>query len=338
MSIALRRAAVALAFATPIAAQQPALVVLNKSEATASMISLADGKIFATMPVGDGPHEVAVSPDARWGVVANYGGAQGPGHSLTVLDLRARKATTTIELGEYLRPHGIAWLLDGKHVAVTSEQARAVIIVDVAAGKVDRVIKTNQPGHLFTLSKDQKRMWTANIATGSISLVDVDKGEVIKTATLGGGPEATDLAPDGREFWAAGSTSNLITILSAATLDTLGSIPTGKRPNRLHFTPDGRWVLVSNIYSGTLEFFDTRTRQLVDRITFPFDSAKVSTSAVGRTGPSAAPEGILIAPDGKRAWVALAAMDQIAEVDLVTRKVTRYIQTGREPDGMGYVP
>jgi len=126
--------------------------------------------------------------------------------------------------------------------------------------------------------------------------------------------------------------------LSAATLDTLGSIPTGKRPNRLHFTPDGRWVLVSNIYSGTLEFFDTRTRQLVDRITFPFDSAKVSTSAVGRTGPSAAPEGILIAPDGKRAWVALAAMDQIAEVDLVTRKVTRYIQTGREPDGMGYVP
>jgi hypothetical protein len=31
-------------------------------------------------------------------------------------------------------------------------------------------------------------------------------------------------------------------------------------------------------------------------------------------------------------------MDQIAEVDLVTRKVTRYIQTGREPDGMGYVP
>src|SRR5207248_5702986 len=148
------------------AAQGPALVVLNKAEASASIISLADGRTIATMPVGDGPHEIAISPDGQWAVAANYGG-RTPGNSLTVLDLRNRRAVRTIDLGSYARPHGIAWLPDGKHVVVTSEQARAVVVVDVPNGRVERAIDTGQPGHLLTLAKDGRHLWTANIATGS---------------------------------------------------------------------------------------------------------------------------------------------------------------------------
>jgi DNA-binding beta-propeller fold protein YncE len=58
---------------------------------------------------------------------------------------------------------------------------------------------------------------------------------------------------------------------------------------------------------------------------------------LGAMGRSPQPEGILIAPDGKRAWIALSAMNRLAEVDLATRRVVRYLTTGKEPDGMGYV-
>src|SRR5690348_9020357 len=133
-----------VAFASVVGAQQPALIVLNKAQATASIISLADGRTIATMPVGDGPHEVAVSADGRWAVAANYGGST-PGHTLTVLDIRERRPVRTIELGSYLRPHGIAWMPDGQHVIVTSEQARAVVIVDVPNGRIARAIQTGQP-------------------------------------------------------------------------------------------------------------------------------------------------------------------------------------------------
>src|SRR5690348_2386498 len=119
---------VMLACASFAGAQGPALVVLNKAQASASIISLADGRTIATMPVGNGPHEVAISPDGRWAVAANYG-AQTPGNSLTVLDLRTRQPVRTIDLGSYTRPHGIAWMPDGKRVVVTSEQARALVIV-----------------------------------------------------------------------------------------------------------------------------------------------------------------------------------------------------------------
>ena len=46
------------------------LIVLNKSDATASLIDLGTGAVVATMPVGTGPHEVAVSPDGRTAVCA----------------------------------------------------------------------------------------------------------------------------------------------------------------------------------------------------------------------------------------------------------------------------
>jgi YVTN family beta-propeller protein len=322
--------------ATVAAAQQPALVVLNKAEASASIISLADGRTIATMPVGDGPHEVAISPDGRWAVAANYGG-RTPGNSLTVLDLKTRRPVRTIDLGSYTRPHGIAWLPDGKRVVVTSEQAKALVVVDVPNGRVDRGISTGQPGHLMTLSRDGHRAWTANIATGSMSLVDLDRGAVVKTAVTGKGPEGHDVSPDGRELWAADRMLNRITVLDASTLDSLASVPTGEFPNRVHFTPDGRWVLVSNIRSGTVDVIDAATRQPIDKISFAFDSTQANPTMLGAMGRSPQPEGILIAPDGKRAWIALSAMNRLAEVDLSTKKVVRYLTTGQEPDGMGYV-
>jgi YVTN family beta-propeller protein len=105
----------------------------------------------------------------------------------------------------------------------------------------------------------------------------------------------------------------------------------------VHFTPDGRWVLVSNIRSGTVDVIDASTRRTVDHITFAFDSTKANPTMLGAMGRSAQPEGILISPDGRRAWVALSAMNRLAEVDLASRKVVRYITTGQEPDGMGYI-
>src|SRR6185295_15169127 len=49
------------------------LVVANKDDATVSLLDLASGRIAATVPTGDGPHEVAISPDGRQAVVSNTG-------------------------------------------------------------------------------------------------------------------------------------------------------------------------------------------------------------------------------------------------------------------------
>jgi len=45
------------------------LIVLNKAEASASLIDLASGEEILRLETGVGPHEVAVSPDGKTAVV-----------------------------------------------------------------------------------------------------------------------------------------------------------------------------------------------------------------------------------------------------------------------------
>src|SRR3989304_5007320 len=103
----------ALGVAASATAGEGTLVVLNKAEATASLIDLASGKAVATVPTGEGPHEVAASPDGKTVLAANYGSRGTPGSSLTVIDVPGARVVRTIDLGPGRRPHGLVWL-DGR--------------------------------------------------------------------------------------------------------------------------------------------------------------------------------------------------------------------------------
>jgi YVTN family beta-propeller protein len=96
-----------LFLSTMAAADSGTLLVLNKSDHTVSLINVVTKTAVATIPTGAGPHEVAVSPNGKIAVIANYGTQQAPGSSLTVIDVAGKKTLKTIDLGEYRRPHGI---------------------------------------------------------------------------------------------------------------------------------------------------------------------------------------------------------------------------------------
>ena len=49
------------------------------------------------------------------------------------------------------------------------------------------------------------------------------------------------------------------------------------------------------------------------------------------------PEGIVVTPDGTRAYVAVAGDNEVAVIDLKTAKVVDRIATGIGPDGMAWV-
>ena len=343
MPIPFVRAAVAVALlvATPAQPRPRTLVVLNKGAATAALVDVATRRVVATLPTGVGPHEVAVSPDGRTAVVGNYGD-RTPGNTLTVIDLPRQAVVRTVSLGEHRRPHGIAWLPDGRRVAVTSEASRAVLLVGVAAGAV-QAIPTDQDGtHLLALAPDGRRLYTANIGSSSVTAIDVARGAVTRTVRTLPRPEAIDVSPNGRELWTAPQIApgapGMITVLDAITLDSLATFPSGGvYPNRLRFTPDGRLVLVSNAASGSVHIFDARTRRPVGAVAFPRDPAKAPADG-GPMAGSAVPLGILVAPDSRTAYVATAAHNEIAVVDIPGRRVVATLRTGEQPDGMAFSP
>lgn len=316
---------------------QPAsawLVVLDKADAKARILDAHDGTLKALAPTGDGPHEVAITPDGRTAVVADYG-AQTPGKTLTLVDLQSGTVTRTIDLAPHTRPHGIAFASDGT-LLVTSETSRAVLEIDLAKGEVARVLPTDaELSHMLALSPDGKRVYTANMKSGTVSAIDRASGKVVAQTATGNKPEAIDVSPDGREVWVGHNDDGKVVVLDATTLEELAEIACGPLPIRVKFTPDGATVLVSCAASGELAFLDARTRRETARLAFE-TLTPAPPAPPGWKAGTPVPVGILVEPSGQRAFVALAGAQRVAVVDLAKRTVVATFTTGNGPDGLGF--
>ena len=114
------------------------LAVVNRRDGTVSLVDLASKQISATIPVGEGPHEVAISPDGGWAVVSNYGPTGAPGATLSLIDIAAGSVEATIALGKHRSPHGLAWTKDGSQILATVESDSALLVIDRAGAPSPR--------------------------------------------------------------------------------------------------------------------------------------------------------------------------------------------------------
>lgn len=316
------------------------LLVLNKSDNTVTLIDLKSQNEVATIPTGVGPHEVAVSPNGRIAVIADYG-AQTPGNTLTVIDIPNRKQLRTISLGDYRRPHGITWL-QGSEVAVTVEANRALITVDVNSGTILRNIETEQNvSHMVAVANKLGRAFVANIGSGSVTIIDLKNNKRIANIATGAGAEGIDISPNEREVWVSNRAANTVTVIDARSLKILATLESKDFPIRVKFVPGGRHVLVSNARSGDVAVFDARTRKEIKRVSMEVKAAEASETSkrlFGSFGQSPVPVGILVAPGLKHAFVANTNADIVTTIDLKTWAIVDRLTTGREPDGLGYSP
>lgn len=322
--------AAALGCATAAHGQRPSgdvLVVANKQDATASIIEVASGRTLALLPTGPGPHEAAVSHDGRWAVVTDYG-AQTPGSSLTLIDLDSLRVARKIDLMPHRRPHGVAFFPGDTMLAVTSETSQAVLMVDLRTGAVTP-LPTGQAGsHMLSMSADGGRIYTANVGAGSVTMIDVATRQA-RSVPVAPRTEGITLSPDGRQVWIGSNDAQTVTVLDAMTLAPVDTLPAPGLPYRLNVGARGGLVVVSNPMVNTVRLFDAATRAEVAAIEIPQDPARAVPGA-----PGSMPVGGVVSPDGRTAYIALQGQDGVAVIDLETRTVTKYLETGSGPDGI----
>jgi YVTN family beta-propeller protein len=297
----------------------PALLVLNKEEATLSIVDPSTLKVVGHASTGEGPHEVAASTDGKLAFVGNYG-SKTPGSTISVIDLIGQKEIRRVDLGSLRRPHGM-FFADGK-VYFTAEVNKIIGRYDPAANLVDWLLGTGQnTTHMVMISKNLSKLYTANIGSDSIGIFERvgDTGWNQTVVPVGKGPEGFDVSPDGAQIWAAHSRDGGVSIIDIASKKVVQTLQVGtKRSNRLKFTPDGKLVLISDLDGGELVVLDAFTKREIKRL---------------KLGHS--PEGILITPDGSRAYVAVNGDNWVAVLDLKTLEVTGRISTN-SPDGMAW--
>lgn len=316
----------ATAFA-PLAAQVPdrpgTLIVTNKAPATATFIDVATGRTLATLPTGHGPHEIVLSADGSTAVITDYGTGPQPGRTLTVLDVPNRRVARTIDLGEYRRPHGIAWLPGDSLVAVTVEASRAVLLVHVARGEVVRPVPTGQAGsHMVAVTADGTTAWTGDIGSNTVTELDLRTGQAIRHVDVPAQPEAINVTPDGSEVWVGSNGTGRISVLDSYTGAVTAAAEGFTWPYRIWFTPDTETVLLPDYTGDAVRFVARRSRRELGRLTFPQEG----------------PQGIVVSPDGRTAFVSLSREARVVVLDIATRTVVGHVPAGETPDGVVFTP
>src|SRR5260370_32571458 len=148
----------------------PALLVLNKEDATLAIVDPASGKVVSRAPTGAGPHEVTASTDGKLAFVGNYGTGQSPGTTISVIDVVAQKELRKVDLGPLRRPHGMAFA-DGK-AYFTAEVNKLIGRYDPASNQIDWLLGTGQNStHMVLVTKDAGKLFTPNIGSDSITLI-----------------------------------------------------------------------------------------------------------------------------------------------------------------------
>jgi YVTN family beta-propeller protein len=264
---------------------------------------------------------VALTPDGRTAVVTNYG-ARIAGNTLSVIDLESLAETARVDLGHFSRPHGIAWL-DGGFV-FTSEDAQAVVRYEPQNGSVAPLASTRQRAtHMLAVEPAGAAIWTANIASGTVTRLARTDGAwtAVSHVEVGPQPEGLDVSPDGRELWVGRNGDGALSVIDTASRREVVEIAVGRVPIRVRFTPDGRRVLISDNPARQLVVVDAGRREIEARIDL-----------------DGAPIGVTTDAAGERAWISLVDRARVVEVDLRRLEVVRSIDTGGRPDGIAWVP
>jgi len=347
LSLVLVLSCIGAALLTAAETPQTALLVLAKTDQALFIVDPATLTVVGQVASGPDPHEVIASADGKLAYISNYGG--GSFNTITVVNLVNQKALPTIDLGALRGPHGLTFV--GGKLWFTAEGAKVIGSYDPATKKIDWVVGTGQDRtHMIYVFPGLDRIVTSNVSSATMTVIEKTNGparglgpgpggppppagpagggtmgtpQINWTETVipvGHGAEGFDVSPDSKEIWVANAQDGTISVIDVASKKVVQTLEANVRgANRLKFTPDGRLVFVSSLGGPDLVVLDAGTRKEVKRV---------------RIGRGAA--GILMQPDGLRAYVACTPDDYVAVIDVKSLEMTGKIAAGKHPDGLAW--
>ncbi|HKV23895.1 MAG TPA: hypothetical protein VJN93_04830 [Candidatus Acidoferrum sp.] len=320
-----------------IAAETPStsLLVLSKGDHALFIVDPATLAVVGQVPSGPDPHEVIADSDGKIAYISNYG--FGAYNTITPVDLINQKALPVIDLGPLRGPHGLDFA--GGKLWFTAEGAKVIGSYDPSSRKVDWVMGTGQDRtHMLYVFPGLDHIVTSNVSSATMSFLDStpppnrppnSSGQPPPPASVrwtetvvpvGRGAEGFDLTPDGKELWTANAQDGTISIMDVAAKKVTQTLDADVRgANRLKFTPDGKLALVSTLAGPDLSVFDVAFRKAAKLISIGHGAA-----------------GILVQPDGSRAFVSCTPDSYVAIIDIRTLEMTGKITAGKNPDGLAW--
>ena len=317
--------------------------VADEGANTVSVIDAASFKKIASIPVGQGPHNVQVAADGKSVWVTNNGepgkaaenvppeqmpksehGAMVGAGAVWVIDTATDAVVAKIPVGRH--PAHVVVASDGRKAYVANGGDNTVSVVDTGAQRVVQTIAVGAMPHGMRISPDGTQVWVANLKGGTVSVIATGTQKQIPQIAVGKGPAQVGFTPDGRLGFVSLSGENRVAVIDPASRKVIRKVNVGTVPIQIHATPDSRLLLVANQGTPkrpgkTVSFIDLRTFKVV---------------ATVEAGPGA--HGVVVDRAGRHAFVTNTVANTVSVIDIAERKVVATVPVGKGPNGISMAP
>jgi YVTN family beta-propeller protein len=156
-------------------------------------------------------------------------------------------------------------------------------------------------------------------ATGTDEVVAIDDRTLEITARVPGGhyPDGMAYAPEVHRLYVSDEHGNTETVIDVETNKRVATIVLGGEVGNSQYDPVSKHIFANVQTLNQLVEIDPGTDRVVERIDLP-----------GADGN----HGLLIEPEGRRAFIACEGNDRLLVLDLQTKKVTASFAVGKDPD------
>ncbi len=286
--------------ASLLAAPSGHIFVTNEKDDSVSVIDGKSLEVINTIPIGERPRGIGVSPDgselyvavseeslikvintSTLEVIREFSGGSDPeafavhpqgniyisnedDAKASVINPITGELLTQISVG--LEPEGVAASPDGKRVIVTSESTNMLHVIKVPEHTIEYNILIGARPRAATFNSDSTLAYATAEISGEVVKVDMTTGKVLKTSALNdekAKPKDILLSKDEKTLYVAGGRSNTIKVLNADTLKLIKKIPVGKRVWGLAMTRDGKKLFTTDGVSGTVSVIDTAKNEKI---------------------------------------------------------------------------
>lgn len=343
------------------------IFVPNRASADVAIIDTRTDEVVAHAPVGQVPHQVAVSADRMKMVTSNTAD-----DTITITDLATLEPLGTVELDH--EPEHIEIGPDGEIVAIGNIGAGTVSLISLETDdELARIDGLYEP-HNMTFSRDGKLLYVGNLGADVVSVIDIAKAEIIDEIGVGspqttaseGDPDTyqgiinVTASTDGRFGFAAYGEGDAMAVIDLDNHETIKTLELGDLPWRAYSSADGRYMITPNNGDETVSIISTTELEEVTRLPGAADMTGVNTGFFDKTAfvisrgddklvmldldtfqPAGeialpgTPETGITTPDGKKLYVALSSTDEVAVIDTESRELIKRIDgVGDEPWGV----
>lgn len=229
------------------------------------VVNTATNTTVDTIPVGNNPKGIAVSPDGSRVYVTTVDNGK-----LAVINTVTNTVDTSITIGN--NPSGVVISPDGSKVYVAFSPYGvayngAIKVLNTATNAVIATVNTTgKDPRGMTVSWSGYYVYISLFGSSKIDILNTSSNTISYSVTTFTGPYSSALKPDGSMLYVACATANRVWMMSTSTLVSPGGIPVGTQPQALCFNPDGSRLYVTNSGSNNASIISTSTSSVISTI------------------------------------------------------------------------